>query len=188
MTLPLNITPQNFGCTKNEIYRLYYLMKTAYKSNYNKYLSEKINSYVEERNDNLQHNQTKMINLILNRKPRRIVLDQLSFVNKEGDNVFTNNPEIIEKESINHFQNQAGPANDMDITDLNSLPQDWKEHYDPNLQNIKEEWWHDLTELITSTDLTSIFKKLNTNKAPGPSKITYEDITHLHEEIKHGVI
>ncbi|CAB4390707.1 unnamed protein product [Rhizophagus irregularis] len=138
MTLPLNITPQNFGCTKDEIYRLYYIMKTAYKFAYDKYLSEKINSYVEEQNDNLQHDQTKMINSILNRKPRRIVLDRLSFVNKEGENIFTNNPEIIEKESINHFQHQAGPTNDMDITDLNSLLHDRKEHYDPNLQKLKK--------------------------------------------------
>jgi hypothetical protein len=54
ITLPPKITPQNFSTTKNEIYRLYHLMKTAYKSAYDKYLTTKISSYVEQRNDNLQ--------------------------------------------------------------------------------------------------------------------------------------
>ncbi|CAB4380947.1 unnamed protein product [Rhizophagus irregularis] len=142
-------------------------MKTAYKSAYDKHLSDKISSYVTERNDNLQHDQTKMINSILNRKPRHIVLDRLSFIDNKGDYVFTNNPEIIEKEAIKHLQHQAGPPNEKDITNLDSLPQDWKDHYDPTLQNIKEEWWNNLTEPITLMDLSSIFKKLNNNKAPG---------------------
>ncbi|CAB5347681.1 unnamed protein product [Rhizophagus irregularis] len=182
ITLPSTVTPVNFVSTKDEIYRLYYTMKTAYKSAYDKHLSDKISSYVTERNDNLQHDQTKMINSILNRKPRHIVLDRLSFIDNKGDYVFTNNPEIIEKEAIKHLQHQAGPPNEKDITNLDSLPQDWKDHYDPTLQNIKEEWWNNLTEPITLMDLSSIFKKLNNNKAPGPSKITYEDITHLHED------
>ncbi|CAB4401871.1 unnamed protein product [Rhizophagus irregularis] len=83
-------------------------MKTAYKSAYDKYLSDKISSYVTERNDNLQYDQTKMLNSILNHKPRRIVLDRLSFIDNKGDYVFTNNPEIIEKEANKHFQHQAG--------------------------------------------------------------------------------
>ncbi|UZO07888.1 uncharacterized protein OCT59_028159 [Rhizophagus irregularis] len=180
--LPSTVTPDNFVSTKDEIYRLYHTMKTAYKSVYDKYLSDKISSYVIERNDNLQHDQTKMINSILNRKPRRIVLDRLSFVDDKGDYIFTNNPEIIEKEAVKHFQHQAGPPNEKDIRNLDSLPQDWKDHYDPTLQNIKEEWWNNLVEPITLMDLSSIFKKLNNNKAPGPSKITYEDIIHLYED------
>ncbi|CAB4376976.1 unnamed protein product [Rhizophagus irregularis] len=108
-----------------------------------------------------------MINSILNRKPRRIVLDRLSFIDNKGDYVFTNNPEIIEKEAIKHFQHQVGPSNEKNITNLDSLPQDWKDHYNPTLQNIKEEWWNNLTEPITLMDLSSIFKKLNNNKAPG---------------------
>ncbi|CAB5206037.1 unnamed protein product [Rhizophagus irregularis] len=137
--LPSTVTPDNFVSTKDEIYRLYHTMKTAYKSAYDKYLSDKISSCVIERNDNLQHDQTKIINSILNRKPRRIVLDRLSFVDNKGDYIFTNNPEIIEKEAIKHFQYQAGPPNEKDIRNLDSLPQDWKDHYDPTLQNIKEE-------------------------------------------------
>ncbi|CAB5380484.1 unnamed protein product [Rhizophagus irregularis] len=124
ITLPSTVTPVNFVSTKDEIYRLYHTMKTAYKSAYDKHLSDKISFYVIERNDNLQHNQTKMINSILNRKPRCIVLDRLSFIDNKGDYVFTNNPEIIEKEAIKHFQHQAGPPNKKDITNLDSLPQD----------------------------------------------------------------
>ncbi|PKB95002.1 hypothetical protein RhiirA5_386305 [Rhizophagus irregularis] len=107
--LPLTVTPDNFISTKDEIYRLFHMMKIAYQSAYDKYLSNKISSYVTERNDNLQHDQTKMINSILNRKPHRIVLDRLSFIDNKGEHVFTNNPEIIEKEAIKHFQHQAGP-------------------------------------------------------------------------------
>ncbi|PKB95287.1 hypothetical protein RhiirA5_436991 [Rhizophagus irregularis] len=140
ITLPSTVTPHNFVSTKDEIYRLYHTMKTAYKSTYDKHLSDKISSYVIEHNDNLQHDQTKMINSILNRKPRHIVLDRLSFIDNKGDYAFTNNPEIIEKEAIKHFQHQAGPPNTKDITNLDSLPQDWKDHYDPTLQNIKEKW------------------------------------------------
>ncbi|GET53123.1 hypothetical protein GLOIN_2v1579716 [Rhizophagus irregularis DAOM 181602=DAOM 197198] len=65
--LPLTVTPDNFISTKDEIYRLFHMMKIAYQSAYDKYLSNKISSYVTERNDNLQHDQTKMINSILNR-------------------------------------------------------------------------------------------------------------------------
>ncbi|CAB4386713.1 unnamed protein product [Rhizophagus irregularis] len=103
ITLPLSITPDNFVSTKDEIYRLYHTLKTAYKSAYDKYLSDKISFYVTE-----------------------------------------------QKEAIKHFQHQAGPPNEKDITNIDSLPQDWKDHYDPTLQNIKEEWWNNLIEPITT--------------------------------------
>ncbi|EXX63795.1 uncharacterized protein OCT59_012974 [Rhizophagus irregularis] len=49
-------------------------------------------------------------------------------------------------------------------------------------QIIQQEWWDDLTIPNTLDDLHLIFKKLNPHKAPGPSKIKYEDLIHLHDD------
>ncbi|GET67273.1 reverse transcriptase family protein [Rhizophagus irregularis DAOM 181602=DAOM 197198] len=97
--------------------------------------TERIDYFINQRNFDLSTNQTKMINSILQRKPRKITLDRLIFKDNNNDTIFTNNPQIIQKETIKHYQNIA------------------------------------------------ILKNSPSNKAPGPSQITYEDLKHLHKDV-----
>jgi hypothetical protein len=134
------------------------VVKLIHKKTLDNYQTTKINEYINERNINLTRDQSKMVNSILERKPRRIILDRLSFMDDKGELIFTNNPSIIEKESIKHFQSQAGPIKLNHTETLNDLPTEWVNHYDPSLQNIQDEWWNDLTAPIEIEDLHLIFK------------------------------
>lgn len=62
--------------------------------------TERINYYILQRNNNLTTNQTKMINSILNRKLRTIKLEKLKFTDERNEIIFTNNPDVIERECI----------------------------------------------------------------------------------------
>ncbi|GET56673.1 hypothetical protein RIR_jg37205.t1 [Rhizophagus irregularis DAOM 181602=DAOM 197198] len=100
-----------------------------------------------------------MINSILQRKPRKITLDRLIFKDNNNDTIFTNNPQIIQKETIKHYQNIG--KHDNQSTDC----------------------WDTLQQQIDISDVLAILKNSPSNKAPGPSQITYEDLKHLHKDV-----
>jgi hypothetical protein len=126
-----------------------------------------------------------MINSILKRKPRKIILDRLLLKdNTNNSYTFTNNPNIIETETINHFQNFASSTDSTIYHSVQNLPTNWQNIYDQlqhrNLQNK----WTNMLKTILLEELEDTLKNLGKNKAPGPSGITYEDIIHLYKDVK----
>lgn len=115
-----------------------------------------------------------MINLILQRKPRRIILDRLYFTNDQNKEIFTNNPDIIKKQAIKHYQSHASSNDDNTYTTFQQIG---KILYNPDKQPIDVNWWSDLNqEIINVEDVTNIFPKLSKNKASG---ITCKNLIHL---------
>ncbi|CAB4402955.1 unnamed protein product [Rhizophagus irregularis] len=95
-----------------------------------------INKYINERNDNLVHNQKRMINSILDRKPQRIHLDRLQYTDLiTKDLKFTNDPKIIEQQTIQHFQLLGQTRTDVDnipvCNNISELPPYWQPLYQP---------------------------------------------------------
>ncbi|PKB98747.1 hypothetical protein RhiirA5_430861, partial [Rhizophagus irregularis] len=97
--------------------------------------------------------------------------------------VFTNNPNIIEKEAIKHYQNTGKHEDSTIYNSVDELPSPWNDIYNPDLCNIDVNHWAALNQDITIFDLISTLQNCSNNKAPGPSQITYEDLKHLHESV-----
>ncbi|PKB96532.1 hypothetical protein RhiirA5_434668 [Rhizophagus irregularis] len=139
--------------------------------------------YITQRNYDLSSNQTKMINSILQRKPRKIVLDRLIFKDCKDEIVFTNNPKIIEKEAIKHYHNIGKHEDQTIYSTINDLPSPWNNIYNPDNTNINVNIWNTLQQEITIEDIITVLKNSPRNKAPGPLQITYEDLKHLHSDV-----
>lgn len=100
----------------------------------------------------------------------------------DSDFTFTNNPIIIEKEAIKHFQTIASnPQHTVTYDSLEDLPMEWQHIYDPSSQEIDHCVWSPLICPITLEDLKFALNKSASGKAPGPSSISYEDIKHLND-------
>jgi hypothetical protein len=180
-----HISIDNFFQQKNIIYTLYDTLKHLHKKEKSKWTTERINYHINERNQNISSNQRKMINSLLERKPRKIVLDRLLIKNNNDNNyLFTNNPNIIKTETINHFQNFTSSTDHTVYSSIQDLPTKWQNIYDQsNHRNLQDKWTNMLLPILIE-ELEDTLQDLGKNKAPGPSGITYEDILHLHKDVK----
>jgi hypothetical protein len=97
---------------------------------------------------------------------------------------FTNNPNIIETETINHFQNFALSTDNTVYHSIHDLPINWQNIYDQSKHRNLEDKWTNILQPISIEELEETLINLGKNKAPGPSGITYEDITYLHKDVK----
>ncbi|PKK57444.1 hypothetical protein RhiirC2_798029 [Rhizophagus irregularis] len=173
------ITKDNYIDQKKKIYSFYNTLKTMYQNVISKWTKDQIEYYINERNNNLTNNQTKMINSLLQRKPRRIILDRLVYEDSNNNTVFTNNSDIIEEQCIQHYQNIGQSNNDTIYDSLDDLPEEWKDVYNPDNNNINSSFWSCLEQSITIDNIINVLPTLSKKKAPGPSKITNEDLIHL---------
>ncbi|CAB4377018.1 unnamed protein product [Rhizophagus irregularis] len=112
-----------------------------YQNIISKWTKDQIEYYINEGNKNLTNNQTKMINSLLQRKPRRIILDRLVYEDSNNNTVFTNNSDIIEEQCIQHYQNIGQSNNDTIYDSLDDLPEEWKDVYNPDNNNINPSFW-----------------------------------------------
>ncbi|CAB5321247.1 unnamed protein product [Rhizophagus irregularis] len=150
-----------------------------YQNVISKWTKDQIDYYINERNNNLTNNQTKMINSLLQRKPRRIILDRLVYENSNNKTIFTNNSDIIEKQCIQHYQNIGQSDNNTIYDTIDDLPVDWRDIYKSENNSIDPSFWSCLEQTITTDDIIKVLPTLSKKKAPGPSKITNEDLIHL---------
>jgi hypothetical protein len=120
----------------------------------------------------------KMINSILNRKSRKIVLDRLHYLNKETNElIFTTDQKEIELETINHFKYLGKSIEESHVrfNYLEDIPLEWRPYYDKNNTNYIEEI-NLIRQEIDINELDAIIKDLPNDKIPGPSGIVYEDL------------
>jgi hypothetical protein len=119
-----------------------------------------------------------MINSILNRKPRKIILDRLHYLNKETNElIFTTDQKEIELETINHFKYLGKSIEEPHVkfNSLEDIPLEWRPYYDKNNTNFIEEIIS-IGQEITIDELNTTIKELPNDKASGPSGIVYEDL------------
>ncbi|GBC18438.2 RNA-directed DNA polymerase from mobile element jockey-like [Rhizophagus irregularis DAOM 181602=DAOM 197198] len=68
---------------------------------------------------------------------------------------------------------------------IDDLPLPWRTIYDPANHHSNSDCWDTLQQQIDISDVLAILKNSPSNKAPGPSQITYEDLKHLHKDIRY---
>jgi hypothetical protein len=175
---PKTITLQNYVSIKSNLRQLFKSLKFLHNTEAQKIKLQQIQQFILIRNDNLKYNQTKMINSILNRKPKKIVLDRLHYLNKETNELlFITDQKEIELETINHFKYLGKPMeeNSFKFNSLEDIPTDWRPFYDKkNVIYIEE--INSIGQEINIEELDKIIKELPYNKVPGPTRIVYEDL------------
>ncbi|GBB96561.1 hypothetical protein RclHR1_27820001 [Rhizophagus clarus] len=151
-----------------------------------------INFHILNRNNNLENNQRKMINSLLDRKPRHIRLDRLlvPVSNDPNEITLSRDPKIIEQHSIQHFQLLGSTSKEELIQSikpysiLEDIPVEFRPYYAP-IQTIDQTQYDCVLDDITNDEILATFKLLPNHKAPGISGITYEDLKHVHPDIIH---
>ncbi|GES90940.1 ribonuclease H-like domain-containing protein [Rhizophagus clarus] len=176
--IPKHITLKNFDTTKSFLKQLLQTLRFNYNTIKNDITKKNIEYFVEARNNNLTENQSKMLYSILNRQPRKITLSKLQYIDENNEPTFTTDPDKIESLTRHHFQLYASPSHRNYYTSPDDLPSPWNDVYLPR-QDINDNIWHPLLQPLSMDDLKLVIHDAAKYKAPGPSKITYEDIKHL---------
>ncbi|CAG8779782.1 9463_t:CDS:2, partial [Rhizophagus irregularis] len=111
---------------------------------------------------NLLENQKRMINSIMEREIKSIVLDKVLIKENNEDKLITDEEKI--KDIVNdHFQNIAGSTNQPKI-----LSEYWAKFYFPQ-DEINDKIYKDLMVEPTNDELNEALNKLSNNKASGPT-------------------
>ena len=152
-------------------------------------LKNKIEKYIDIRNENFKSNPGKMLDSILNREYKRITLDKLIISNSaDDDKEIILDQQIIEIHTIDHFQHIGSNTSphQRDISDIDSPDNFWHDIY------YKEKPSHINTNMLTDTitlhELKDIIKNLPNGKATGPSKISYEHLKHLPDSMMEHLL
>jgi hypothetical protein len=175
---PKTINFNNYTTIKSNLRQLIKSLKFIHNTEAQKIKLQQIQQFILIRNNNLKFNQTKMINSILNRKPRKIVLDHLHYLDKETNElIFTTDQKEIELKTINHFKYLGKSIEELHIkfNSLEDIPLEWRPYYDKNNTNFIEEIIS-IGQEITINELNTTIKELPNDKASGPSGIVYEDL------------
>jgi hypothetical protein len=136
--------------------------------------NKQIESAIAQRCINFKENQKKMISSLTNSYKDSICIDRI-MVDQEEDNKFiTTNPTTI-KQQVEDYYTKAFKKRKSNFQQLND---EWKKQYEPR-DYINPDWYKSLLESPKDQELNEILKELPTNKAPGPSGITYEMIKKL---------
>ncbi|GBB87496.1 hypothetical protein RclHR1_13990006 [Rhizophagus clarus] len=178
--IPKHITLKNFEATKSFLKQLLQTLRYNYNTTKNDITKKNIEYFVEARNNNLTENQSKMLYSILNRQPRKITLSKLQYIDDNNKPTFTTDPDKIETLTCQHFQSYASPSRRNYYSSPDDLPSPWNDAYSPR-HDINDSIWHPLLQPLSMDDLKLVIHDAAKYKAPGPSKITYEDIKHLSQ-------
>jgi hypothetical protein len=167
---------------KEELEALYstILQKLIDRRNYIK--QEKIKLHIEQRNANLQDSQKKMIDSVMEREIRKIVIDHVLTFDDNNEEKLLTRPYDIKKEVNNHFQNVAGT-----ISVNKEIPPEWIEDYKP-LENVDQQIYNPLNDPISLDELEKNINELPSKTANGPNNISYEDLKLLTLEIKQYLV
>ena len=148
------------------------MVSTATQLKENEHKSQSITAALEQRCQNFQTDQSKMIDSILECKRQTIILDRCL------DNSHLNlglliSAEDVKQETARHFQHAAGPQRR-----LHEISPEWKPYYDP-LDSIDPSIYNDLMSTPSEDEWSLIINSLPNGKACGPSKISNEMLKHL---------
>ncbi|CAB5392110.1 unnamed protein product [Rhizophagus irregularis] len=189
--LPYNLTPDNISSVKKDLQSLLRISNILHEQEEDSWTINNINKYINDRNNNLIHDQKRMINSILDRKPQKITLDRLHYYDQETNQFqFTNNPHIIAEQTNLHFQRLGKDLNELNdvkkYTSIQDLPLYWRSTYEP-INNRDCKHMSSLADDFSIEELSQVISSLPNNKAAGISGITYEDIKHTHQDFREYI-
>ena len=148
------------------------LVSTALKIKEDEYKTKMIKEALNQRCENFQSNQSRMIDSILERKRQTIILDRCLDNSLSNSGLLTSE-EDVKKETARHFQHAAGPQRSSQ-----EIPEEWIPFYNP-LNTVDPSIYNDLMSAPTEDEWNQIIKSLPNDKASGPSKISNELLKHL---------
>src|SRR6266498_3301532 len=124
-----------------------------------------------------------MITSLTEKDLKKILIETV--YKKENDvEVLITDPDIVMKETNQHFQTIAGAVNKEKILVEGDR---WYKQYDPKTMNINADIYKDLMQIPSWEDWLLVIKELPSGKAAGKSGISYEMIKHLSEEMQISV-
>ncbi|CAH1768046.1 6194_t:CDS:2, partial [Entrophospora sp. SA101] len=170
--IDININVNNISKIKKITFKIYNTLSTICKIKEKQVKQEQINLLINKRCENYKDDQSTMIDSILERNHKRIILDRVLF--KENNNlILTTDPEKIKAITNQHFQNVARGKNE--IKQINNY---WKNQYLPK-EEINSDIYKNVMDPPTYKEWKQVITTLPNNKATGPSKISNEMIKHL---------
>ena len=137
-----------------------------------RYNDKQIKKFVQKRCEDYKSDQGNMINSLMSKSQRRIIIDRLIY--KENDQeILITDPNKIKELTNKHFQTCPGAINEE-----KEIPDPWKHQYEPQ-QHINDNIYKNLMDLPTLEEWVNIIKQLPNEKATGPSLISNEMLKHL---------
>ncbi|CAG8636596.1 17484_t:CDS:2, partial [Rhizophagus irregularis] len=167
----------NFGKVQikkyiTELDELYNIFQTKLQIKVSAMKENKIKRAIEQRQKDLEDNQKRMIDNVMDREFRKINIDRVLSTNSKGEDILIVDEDKIKEKVADHFQNCAGT-----ISIDKELPEDWKEEYNSGTHiHIPSFAYDKVLEKISIEEILEAAKELPQGKASGPSGITYEDI------------
>jgi hypothetical protein len=153
----------------NELYNLFY---TKLQVKIASIKENKIKEAIKQRQQDLEFNQKRMIDNVMEREFKKINIDRVLSINQKGEDILIVDEEEIKIKVADHFQNCAGT-----ISVDKELPDYWKQEYDSkNQTHISFLAYDSVTKHITIEEILEVAKELPNGKACSPSGITYENI------------
>src|SRR6266498_3104700 len=159
------------------------ILQTKYKLAARSFKDKKIKDYIQQRCDDYQDNKRRMINSLTEKNLKKISIETVYKKDNEVEVLITD-PDIVMKETNQHFQTIAGAVNKEKILVEGDH---WYKQYDPKTMNINADIYKDLMQIPSWEDWLLVIKELPSGKAAGKSGISYEMIKHLSEEMQISV-
>src|ERR1044072_3574078 len=117
-----------------------------------------------------------MIDSLLERNKRFIVLDKVIYKDKNDTDQVTTDPDLIKQLTNNHFQNVAHSENSSKEFSPKWLK--WKEEYAPK-SDVDSSIYNNLMSTPLLSEWHEVISNLPNHKATGPSKISNDMLKHL---------
>ena len=117
-----------------------------------------------------------MIDSLLERNKRFIVLDKVIYKDKNDTDQVTTDPDLIKQLTNNHFQNVANSKNSSKEFSLEWLK--WKEEY-ASKSDVDSLIYNNLISTPLLSKWYEVISNLPNHKATGPSKISNDMLKHL---------
>jgi hypothetical protein len=155
---------------KKSIHGLIQFLISTAKIGENNFKRENIRKYVNRRCQDYRENQKRMINSILDKPYRRIVLDRILIENNDHSTVLLTDKEDINSATIKHFQTAAGAVNELKV-----ILSEWQSEYTPQ-SAIDSSIYNSLLLEIDMEEFLVIISHLPNGKASGPTGISNEMI------------
>jgi hypothetical protein len=115
----------------------------------------------------LKDNQGKMVKSLLNKLFRKIQINKL-FIERNNACELITEPTQVQLIVKEHFEKQFKKRN----TQLQSLPQEWKQIYKPK-EEIEKSCFQEVEYEIELEEWMQTVKEMKSTSAPGPSGIGY---------------
>jgi uncharacterized protein YecA (UPF0149 family) len=94
----------------------------------------------------LKDNQRRMINSLLEKPFKKVVIDRLLIDQGTGKELL-NEPDKVLRKTAEHFEQQFKKRN----FDRGKITEEWEEVYEP-IRRVKETWFKDLNSKITKEE------------------------------------